>query len=58
MIEQGERIITSFPGYQLFRLHYDPASRPDRLSHGVGSLALPRWSDVEEGQLPFKDNAE
>lgn len=58
MIEQEERIITSFPGYQLFRLHYDPASPPECLSRGVGSLTLQRWSDVEEGQLPSKEKAE
>lgn len=58
MIEQEERIITSFPGYQLFRLHYDPASPPECLSRGVGSLTLQRWSDAEEGQLPSKEKAE
>lgn len=58
MIEQEERIITSFPGYQLFRLHYDPASPPDCLSRGVGSLTVQRRSDVEEGHLPSEEKAE
>lgn len=58
MIEQEERIITSLPRYQLFRLHYDPASPPDCLSRGVGSLTLQRWSDVAEGQPPSKEKAE